>query len=565
MRFARIELTNYRSFGPGKRVVEFPDDENTLAVVGANNAGKSNLLNAVRLALGSGRRDAGDPSDFHQLDITQELRVDLFLREPLRRENVYRKTDEISGFFFRAHRGERGAGRGQIKTENYCFDAKGETYRPPAAVGKRTGTLDEDVESVRFLPAPASRIAPQLGRVHYLSPDLYRAFSTTGYGVLAQLLDIYRDDFRSDANTYELPSGEVITRADAFDRLTDKMTEVLRTTRLAEIEQSLSANLQSVLGPTAAGADVTLALPTAEELLGEILSLRVQDDAAAPRLSVERLGDGYRSLLRLAILRTYADLAGEARPGVFLIEEPEAYLNPHLRRYFATTLRKLADQGNDVLLTTHDAAFVSLPAYRTVMRLAKSGASTHVYRCTAALELSYERLAQKLRHGGNSELFFAAQAVLCEGQADVAAVRAILDRIQVNPDAINISVVDCGSRDNIPDYLRLLDELKIDAFVVTDGDASKIKDGDGTAKNVQAVEEAASGRMFRFTEDIETALGTHKRGRGENAAQLVSLIERLDVGALPEGDEIGLLVRELKRFCGASAHPAAPDGEASRG
>jgi hypothetical protein len=239
MRFEHIELTNYRSFGPGKTTVEFPADENLLVLVGANNAGKSNLLNAVRLALGSGRRDAGNPSDFHQLDITKELRIDLLLREPLKRENIYRKTDEISGFFFRAHRGERGPDKGQVKTENYCLDGKGDTYRPPAALGKRSGRPEEDVEPVRFLPAPARRIAEQLGRIHYLSPNLYRAFETSGYGVLAQLLDLYRDDFRAEANTFELPSKEVITRAAAFDRLADKMGEVLRTSKLSEIEQSL--------------------------------------------------------------------------------------------------------------------------------------------------------------------------------------------------------------------------------------------------------------------------------------------------------------------------------------
>jgi predicted ATPase len=365
VRFDRIELTNYRSFGPGTTVVEFPAQENIVALVGANNAGKSNLLSAMRLALGSGRRDAGDPSDFHQLDITQELRITLILREPLKRENIYRKTDNIQGFYFRAHRGQRGGEKGQIKTENYCLDEAGETYRPAAAVGRRTGAPDPEAEPVRFLPSPASRMVTLLGRVHFLSPSLYRAFDTSGYGILAQLLDLYRDDFRSDANIYELPSGQTVTRAEAFDRLAVRMGEVLRTGKLAEIEHSLSENLQAVLGPTAAGAEVKIALPTAEELLAEILSLRVQDDAASPILSVDRLGDGYRSLLRLAILRTYADLANDAKPAVFLVEEPEAYLNPHLRRYFVGTLRRLAELGNDVLLTTHDAAFVSLPDYLT--------------------------------------------------------------------------------------------------------------------------------------------------------------------------------------------------------
>jgi putative ATP-dependent endonuclease of the OLD family len=141
MRFDRMELTNFRSFSAKKTVVEFPGDENLLALVGANNAGKSNLLDAMRLVLGGARRFSPDPADFYQLDLSQELRIDLYLREPLKQENVYRKTDEVHGFFFRVWRAERGGERGQLKTEHYCLGADGKTYVPPAAVGRRGGPV----------------------------------------------------------------------------------------------------------------------------------------------------------------------------------------------------------------------------------------------------------------------------------------------------------------------------------------------------------------------------------------------------------------------------------------
>lgn len=561
MRFQHLTLTNYRSFGPDTTTVEFPADENLCAIVGANNAGKSNLLSALKVVLSTGRRPAADPADFHHLDITTEMRIDLTLRDPLKQETIFRGTGEVHGFFFRAHRATRGRDKGQLKTDHYCRDEKGDTYRPPAAVKARSTPVDADVDPIKFAPTPASRVVPLLGRVHFLTPNLYRAFDTSGYGILAQLLDLYRDDFRSDANTYTIPTPphEVISRAAAFERLTARMSEILRTEKLASIEQSLSRNLREVLGPTAAGAEVTIALPTAEELLAEILSLRVQDDATGPTLSVDRLGDGYRSLLRLAILRTYTDLAGDARPSVFLIEEPEAYLNPHLRRYFATTLRKLADLGNDVVLTTHDAAFVSLPAYRTVLRVAKTGASSRSYRCIETLDFAYERFAQKLRRGGNAELFFAARAILCEGQDDVAAVRAVLERLKIDPDSLSVSVLDCGGRDNLPDYVRLCDKLNIDLLVITDGDASKINTNDSTARNVEAVETAAGKRMFRFAEDIEHALNTTKLGGGENPAHLVAVVEALDFEDLAEQAEMAMLGATLQTFCsGPSSNDSAP-------
>ena len=102
MRFAKLVLENFRSFGPGRTEIELPDEENLLALVGANNAGKSNLMVAIRLVLSTGRRYEPDPADFNRLDITSEMLIELHLREPLRRENIFRKEDEVWGFFLRA-------------------------------------------------------------------------------------------------------------------------------------------------------------------------------------------------------------------------------------------------------------------------------------------------------------------------------------------------------------------------------------------------------------------------------------------------------------------------------
>jgi putative ATP-dependent endonuclease of the OLD family len=549
MRFSRLVLQNFRSFGPGKVEIDLPRDENILALVGANNAGKSNVIDALRLVLASGRRYSADPADFHRLDITEDLRIELHLRTPLKRENILRKVDEVHGFFLRAWQADRAPDKGQLKTQHYGFDASGDAFRQPSVARRRAAgdVLPADAEPVRYDPVAASTLVRQLGRVHFLSPSLYRAFETSGYGVLAQLLDLYREDFHAAQNMYEIAhSGEIVPRTQAYDRLAKVMTEVLRTPYLATLEDTLSGNLRAVLGPTASGAGVGVQMPTAEELLADVLRLRVQDDVHSPQLPIDRLGAGYQSLLRIAILRTYADLAPkDSRPSVFLIEEPEAYLNPHLRRYFRTTIEALAGGGNDVVITTHDPALVSLTDYPTVMRITKSQGSSSAHRCTDDLEFAYERIAQKLRRGGNAEVLFAQLAILCEGQDDVAFVRALLERVGGDPDSRSISIIDCGSRDNLPDYIALLDELKIDLIVITDGDKTTSETDEKTAENVRKVAEAAGDRAIRFTENIETALGTEKRK--PNAAHLVAVAEQLDVNALPP--EIQMLRDKLVEVC----------------
>jgi predicted ATP-dependent endonuclease of OLD family len=96
MRFSHIELTNFRSFGEGTVRIDFPEDENLLALVGANNAGKSNLLAALRLVL-SRRRYEPEAADFHRLDVTGELSIKLHLREHLLRETIFHARFAMRG------------------------------------------------------------------------------------------------------------------------------------------------------------------------------------------------------------------------------------------------------------------------------------------------------------------------------------------------------------------------------------------------------------------------------------------------------------------------------------
>lgn len=559
MRFSRLELTNFRSFGPGKVEIELPDDSNLVAVVGANNAGKSNLIEALRIVLGARGRWEPQQADFHALDVTEEMRITLHLREPLRRENVFRKEDEITAFSFRAWQSNRAPDKGQLKYEHRCLDGDGNIYNPPVGVSAKKGVEGQDdagTKRLRRVPPPARQIVAQLGPIHWLDPGMYRAFDTTGYGPLARLLNLYREDFRSVENRYKVPGGEEVSSSEAFERLAVRMQEVLGTPKLREIEQALTRHLGTLVGPESRGATVGVALPSAEELLAESLSLEVQDEPGGPAVHVDRLGAGYRSILRLAVLRSYAELAGEDRKAVFLVEEPEAYLNPHLRRHLREVLDSLASAGHDIVLTTHDAAFAPLTAYRTILRLARRAGKTETFRCGDRLDFSYEGVAQKLRRGGNAEALFATRVVLCEGQDDVAVVRTILSREGADLDAASISVLDCGGVGNLPDYIRLLDALDIDRYVVSDGDGSKAAENPDVATRVDTIKSLAGARLFLFAEDIEHALQTTKQR--DNVSHLISLVEGLDLASLAADSEIRCLRDGLVEFTKLAARASAP-------
>ena len=53
MRIKEVSLYNYRSFAnQGETIVEFPDIKHPISIIGHNNAGKSNLIDAILLLLG---------------------------------------------------------------------------------------------------------------------------------------------------------------------------------------------------------------------------------------------------------------------------------------------------------------------------------------------------------------------------------------------------------------------------------------------------------------------------------------------------------------------------------
>ncbi len=120
-------------------------------------------------------------------------------------------------------------------------------------------------------------------------------------------------------------------------------------------------------------------------------------------------------------------------------------------------------------------------------------------------------MTRKLAAKGNERLPFAWRTILCEGQDDVEAVMTIAERMGVDLRRRNIAVIDCGSRDNLPDYVWFCAELGLKYLAVMDADSSK---PDALSK-AQAVRDAVAlrqgGELAEFPENLETTFGVAKQ------------------------------------------------------
>lgn len=199
-----------------------------------------------------------------------------------------------------------------------------------------------------------------------------------------------------------------------------------------------------------------------------------------------------------------AAVLGEPSASVAVLDEPAVALHPGLQRQLGTHLISASPQ---FLVITHSAELLPLgrATGAQLVRLDRDGKNaTRAWRVEEACRV---KMARKLAAKGNERLPFAWRAILCEGQDDVEAVMTLAEQMNIDLRRRNIAVADCGSHDNLPDYLWFCAELGLKYLAVMDADSSK---HDALPK-AQAVRDAVSLRRGRelaeFPENLETTFG----------------------------------------------------------
>lgn len=200
-------------------------------------------------------------------------------------------------------------------------------------------------------------------------------------------------------------------------------------------------------------------------------------------------------------------LAESAIP-VVVLDEPAVALHPSLQRQVGAHLLTTSAQ---FLVITHSAELLPLDGAADVrlVRIDRNG--KNATRAWPLEESCLAKMTAKLKAKGNERLPFASRAILCEGQADVAAIMTLSERMGIDLRRRNIAVTDCGSRDNLPDYVWFSAQLGLKYLAVMDADASK----PDAQKNAQAVRDAvichSGGDLFEFPENLEATFGVAKQ------------------------------------------------------
>lgn len=576
MRLVRLHIENYRSI----KSIDTLRVEPLQALVGENNAGKSNIIRALDCFLSSGAgaleaSDFHDPSvsivieaEFGELNDTERRRLRSYLigGRLILQKRLAISMDERSGKrkIAAEYHGYRAEPRNWWLSVQKVLESKGQ--RPNWATVAEDNGLSDYVRDQNGKVTKASYEAglanyllehedvrydePELGNTQALGlqqnllsalPALYILPAITDYSdeidrrssstVFRRLMSDLSDRLlKSDPRYVEIEAA--LERLKSLFNLPLQGEEPKRLESLGDVETALLKTIKGLM-PSVRRVQLSVEFDQSRDMFARGVSIRVDDGALTDVLTK---GHGMQRSIVFALLQMLIQAgrqSGEVKPIILAIEEPELYIHPHAQRLIFGVLKDFAgvsdtnedaDGTDQVIYTTHSPAFVDVSHYERIGIVKKQpDAGTVVSQCSRnALGNATDKKVFKtitcfgLRH---NELFFARHCILVEGPEDEIAVIAgarKLGRIRELPDEIGLSVVVTDGKGEIPKFQRILNAFNISYSVLIELDGKPETDTQSAA----IISELRGSSTFKLPKRLEDFLGLGRHFADQREAKV---------------------------------------------
>lgn len=278
---------------------------------------------------------------------------------------------------------------------------------------------------------------------------------------------------------------------------------------------SLEEKIESQLTTWNTKIDIEIFPPNIDDIFKLGTQVWIDDGV---KTDISHKGHGLQRSILFALIRSWVDVSQAmkktdesvedlgrraSKSTFFVLEEPELYLHPQAQREFFQVLKTLSEGENQIILSTHSSYFIDLSLYKSICIVKKESSTspTACFQCSDdLLEMVEEKKAFNLTYWINpdrGELFFSEKTILVEGQSEKTIIPFLANKIGVFKHSYTI--VDCGSKTNLPLYIHLLNKFKLPYVVVYDKDHQE-------GKNSQAIQ-SADIATNAITESIDTSLG----------------------------------------------------------
>ncbi len=516
MRLSKIVISNYRSLS-NIEVFLRP----MVAIIGENNSGKSNILTALDLFFSNSKKKLNEEC-FAFKDCNNEITITLTFIEL----NALERQEFSKGGWILPN------GSVCIRRKFYCdedeeyqIDTDGLKEEPVAPHLKEKNVKEfanKDVVDEHGLPdyfiagsgkVTQSNYKDALKRYISENRDSIeweqvwqenpRGFKEVLTGYLPEYLfvpavrDISDEEKITTTTLFGKLMNAIIRRIlaenenvaeinDHLQQLTTKLNQPktgkdTRFRELIEFEHELTTALSECMTGTKINLEI---LPPDLERIFQIGTRIVVDDGIDTYL--ESKGHGMQRAMLFALFRCYASLlqqkverpegmeAHEARRSfIFAIEEPELFLHPQLQRKMFELLKTISET-DQVVFCTHSPSFIHMDHHKSITIVTKpSHAQGSVVR--QYMEEIFQEVDEKSHFKllnefdpERSEMFFGKKIVLVEGDTEKVSLPIIASTLGVH--SHDITIVECGSKHNLPFFIKVLMAFKLPFEVVHDED-----------------------------------------------------------------------------------------------
>jgi predicted ATP-dependent endonuclease of OLD family len=479
MNIKKIIIKNFRSI----KELEF-EPQSLCALIGGNNVGKSNILDALNLLLGEtwpSIRNITD-EDIYNKDISKDIEITIIFNEKIIEEKDAVDQDYyVQGIYLKyTHykRNTKTKSKGEPKIDFYATDENGNIVliikQLRKSVKPHKEPINVNTEIREFIPV-----------VHIgVNRDLRYQLSGTRWTLFGKLLQQIETDFKQDPNNIRLFSEKV-----------EEISSLLKIQQFQDLEKAIKNNVIKQTGFKS--VDINFSEHSIIEYYKK-LSLYVKESNDYDEFNALDMGSGIQSAIVIGLINAYRDIKKSG--SILLIEEPEVYLHPHSRRYFYSLIKDLTSAGNQIFYSTHSTEFVRLEDYKSICIVSKSPLDgtkiKQAYNLTLAQNEQEELKLLTDFDLERSELFFANRILLVEGNTERYSLPYIFKLLNTDINEAGISIVTANSKENLIFFIKILKAFDL-VFVV-------LHDEDRNANNYNT-------NHIPLNSEIKNEVGDHTR------------------------------------------------------